>query len=46
MRIYGIIMYLYNKNIFEYTQIARIGMESMIPDTEGQFWYQRKQNPP
>ena len=28
-------MYLYNKNILEYGQIARNGTESMIPDTEG-----------
>ena len=32
---YNIFMYLYNKNILEYGQIARNGMESMIPDTEG-----------
>ena len=32
---YNIFMYLYNKNILEYGQIARNGTESMIPDTEG-----------
>ena len=32
---YNIFMYLYNKNILKYGQIARNGMESMIPDTEG-----------
>ena len=32
---YNIFMYLYNKNIVEYGQIARNGTESMIPDTEG-----------
>ena len=31
---YNIFMYLYNKNILEYGQIARNGTESMIPDTE------------
>ena len=34
-RFYNIFMYLYNKNILEYGQIARNGTESMIPDTEG-----------
>ena len=28
-------MYLYNKNILEYGQIARNGTESMIPNTAG-----------
>ena len=28
-------LYLYNKNILEYGQIARNGTESIIPDTEG-----------
>ena len=32
---YNIFMYLYNKNILKYGQIARNGTESMIPDTEG-----------
>ena len=32
---YNLFMYLYNKNILEYGQIARNGTESMIPDTEG-----------
>ena len=32
---YNIFMYLYNKNILEYGQIARNGTESMIPNTEG-----------
>ena len=32
---YNIFMYLYNKNILEYGQIARNGTESIIPDTEG-----------
>ena len=32
---YNNFMYLYNKNILEYGQIARNGTESMIPDTEG-----------
>ena len=32
---YNIFMYLYNKNILEYGQIARNGTESMVPDTEG-----------
>ena len=32
---YNIFMYLYNKNVLEYGQIARNGTESMIPDTEG-----------
>ena len=32
---YSIFMYLYNKNILKYGQIARNGTESMIPDTEG-----------
>ena len=32
---YDIFMYLYNKNILKYGQIARNGTESMIPDTEG-----------
>ena len=32
---YNIFMYLYNKNILEYGQIARNGTESMIPHTEG-----------
>ena len=32
---YKLFMYLYNKNILEYGQIARNWTESMIPDTEG-----------
>ena len=32
---YNIFMYLYNKNILEYVQIARRGSKSMIRDTEG-----------
>ena len=32
---YNIFMYLYNKNILKYGQIARNGTESMILDTEG-----------
>ena len=32
---YSIFMYLYDKNILKYGQIARNGTESMIPDTEG-----------
>ena len=32
---YSIFMYLYNKNILKYGQIARNGTESVIPDTEG-----------
>ena len=28
-------MYLYNKNVLEYAQIARIGPKSMIRDIEG-----------
>ena len=32
---YNIFMYLYNKIILEYGQIARNGTESMISDTEG-----------
>ena len=32
---YNIFMYLYNKNILKYGQIARNGTESLIPDTEG-----------
>ena len=32
---YNIFMYLYNKNILEYVQIARNGTESVIPYTEG-----------
>ena len=31
---YNIFMYLYNKNILEYGQIAWNGTESMIPDTK------------
>ena len=34
-RFYNIFIYLYNKNILEYGQIARNGTESGIPDTEG-----------
>ena len=32
---YNIFMYLYNKNILEYGQIARNGTESVIPNIEG-----------
>ena len=32
---YNIFMYLYDKNILKYVQIARNGTESMIPDSEG-----------
>ena len=32
---YNSFMYLHNKNILEYGQIARNGTESMIPDTGG-----------
>ena len=32
---YNISMYLYNKNILEYAQIARSGPKSMIRDIEG-----------
>ena len=43
-RFYNIFMYLYNKNILEYGQIARNGTESMIPDTEGRSNILTKQN--
>ena len=33
--LYNIFMYLYNRNILEYGQIARNGTEFMIDDTEG-----------
>ena len=32
---YNISMYLYNKNVLEYAQIARSGPKSMIRDIEG-----------
>ena len=32
---YNIFMYLYNKNILEYAQIARSGPKSMFPNIEG-----------
>ena len=32
---YNIYMYLYNKNILEYAQIARSGPKSMIRNIEG-----------
>ena len=32
---YNIYMYLYNKNVFEYAQIARSGPKSMIRNIEG-----------
>ena len=32
---YNIYMYLYNKNVLEYAQIAQSGPESMIRDIEG-----------
>ena len=32
---YNIYMYLYNKNVLEYAQIARSGPKSMIRDIEG-----------
>ena len=32
---YNISMYLYNKNVLEYTQIAQSGPKSMICDIEG-----------
>ena len=32
---YNISMYLYNKNVLEYAQIARNEMESKIPYIEG-----------
>ena len=39
----NIFMYLYNKNILEYGQIARNGTEFMIPDTTGHsFIYKHK----
>ena len=34
-RFYNIFMYMNNKNILEYGQIARNGTESVIPDSEG-----------
>ena len=39
---YNIYMYLYNKNVLEYAQIARSGPKSMIRNIEGRstihFW--------
>ena len=32
---YNLFMYLYNKNVLEYAQIARSGPKSMIRDIEG-----------
>ena len=32
---YNIYMYLYNKNVLEYAQIARSGPKSMIRNIEG-----------
>ena len=32
---YNIYMYLYNKNVLEYAQIARSGLKSVIRDIEG-----------
>ena len=32
---YNIYMYFYNKNVLEYTQIARNGPKSMIRNIEG-----------
>ena len=32
---YNIYMYLYNKNVLEYAQIARSGPKSMIHNIEG-----------
>ena len=32
---YNLLMYLYNKNVLEYAQIARSGLKSMIRDIEG-----------
>ena len=32
---YNIYMYLYDKNVLEYGQIARSGPKSMIPNIEG-----------
>ena len=32
---YNISMYLYNKNVLEYSQIARSGPKSMIRNIEG-----------
>ena len=32
---YNLFMYMYNKNILEYAQIARSGPKSMIGDIEG-----------
>ena len=44
---YNIFMYLYNKNILKYGQIARNGTESMIPDTEGRSTnYRIERKPP
>ena len=34
---YIISMYLYNKNVLEYAQIARSGPKSMICNIEGRF---------
>ena len=34
VRFYNIFMYLYNKNVLEYAQVARSEPKSMIPNIE------------
>ena len=43
---YNISLYLYNKNVLEYAQIARSGPKSMIRNIEGssKFYHQNKPN--